>query len=311
MRTNKHLPLFLTVIAALSFIFPPILVKLLMSEINPIGALTIRFFIAACLFPAIIFFLKREKIKEILYPTKSELGHFAFLAFLLYGSMAIAFVAYYFIPVNKALLIFLMYPAFDSILAWMFLHEKIMKTDIASIALTIVGAYFIFGFKSDNVSIIGYSLSIIGMLLFAAYLVTSRSVGKQYHYYKRTAWLFIYCFFFLCLTFFFSGGIDVIFLLSGKAWILLFFFATVSTLLPYTCLSYSTAKIKSSVISIITELGPVLGIVFATWMFDEPFTNNMIIGSMFIGSAFFLSTIIEWFEEEEKGAKKCIKHFHH
>ncbi|PIN77172.1 hypothetical protein COV16_07095 [Candidatus Woesearchaeota archaeon CG10_big_fil_rev_8_21_14_0_10_34_8] len=309
---NKHVPLILTVIASLTFIFPPTLIKLLIDEISPIGALTVRFFIAALGFPIIISVIHKDKLKSVIYSNQKELAHFAAVAFLLCISMAVLFSSYYFIPANKAMLIFLIYPVFDSIFAWAFLKERIAKITIVAIILSVIGAYFILGVNVEGKShsIVGYILAILGMLMFAGYLVMSRSVGKHYDYYKRTTWLFIFSFFFLCIVFFFAGGIETIHKLSPVSWLWLIMFGTISTLVPYTLLSYTTAKINASVVSIIVLVGPALAIGLVTLIFNEPFTTSMIIGSVCVLAAFIITTLAEWYEEENIPKKKHKKHWY-
>jgi drug/metabolite transporter (DMT)-like permease len=311
--TNKHLPLFLTIVASLTFILPAALIKLLMDEISPVGTLTIRFFIATICFFIVIGFWDKKKLYSIIHATKDELEHFGFMSLFLFGNMALGFTAFYFIPANKGIMIWLMYPIFDSIFAWAFLHEKITKADMAAIVLTVIGAYFILGLNgNDDGSVIGYTLTIIGTMLFAGYLVMSRSVGKHYDYYKRTGWLFIFCFFFLCITFLLTGGISTVGELSNKAWLFLLLFGVGATLIPYMCLSYATAKIKSTLVSIIIVFGPVIGIGLVTWVFNEPFTTNMWIGGACVLGAFLIGSIIQWVEEEKiPRKKKHIKHLHH
>jgi drug/metabolite transporter (DMT)-like permease len=308
---NKHLPLFLTIIVAFCFIFPAAFVKILMDTMSPVGTLTIRFFIASIGFPLLIAIIHREKIKSILYPKSNELEQFALLALFLFLNMAVGFTSYYFIPANKALLIFLMYPIFDSILAWIFLKEPITKTDYAAIGLTVLGAYFILGLNGDGQeSLIGYGMMFISTIMFAAYLVKSRAVAKKFDYYKRTAWLFIFCFFYFLIIFSFTGEITIVFQLTGFQWLILAAFGIVSTLVPYICLSYVTGKVKSSTTSIIIAIGPVLGIWLVTYLFNEPFTRNMWIGGSCIVLAFMISAIVEWQEEEKTGKKKHMKHAH-
>ena len=118
---QMHFALFLTIITSLCLVFPPIFIKLLMNEISPIGTLTLRFLIAAPLFPLILLLYKPKKAKLILNTNQDELKHFALLALAFCLCATLYFVSFYFIPANQAMLLFLMYPVFDSLLAMIFL----------------------------------------------------------------------------------------------------------------------------------------------------------------------------------------------
>lgn len=301
-----HFALFLTGIASLSFAFPAIFVKLLMGELSPIGTLTIRFFIAALLFPVIVMFVKKNKLKAILHAKGEELKEFCILGFLLFASIAALFSSFLYIHANKAMLIYMMYPLFDGILAWLVLKEKITKADTVAMVCTIIGAYFIFWVNSAGEgNLLGYALATIGTMLFAVYSIFSREVGRCYEYYKRTAWLFIFCFFFFMIAFFITGNLQVILQLNAISWGWLLLFGIASTLIPYMCLSYATVYIKSSVISVILILGNVIGIGLISWLFSEPMTISIYLGAGFIIFGFVITTVAEWKEEERKYHHVC------
>lgn len=301
-----HFALFLTGITSLCFAFPAIFVKLLMGELSPIGTLTIRFLIAAALFPVIVMLVKKSKLKAILHAKGEELKEFCILGFLLFVAIAALFSSFLYIHANKAMLIYMMYPLFDGILAWIILKEKITKADTAAMVCTIIGAYFIFGMNSAGEgSIMGYALATTGTILFAGYSIFSREVGRCYEYYKRTAWLFIFCFFFFMIAFFITGSQKALLSLKPISWIWLILFGIISTLIPYMCLSYATAYIKSSVISVILIVGNVVGIGLVSWIFMEPITVPMYVGTGFIIVGFISTTVAEWEEEERKYHHVC------
>src|SRR3989338_2465412 len=303
---EMHFSLLLTAITSLCFAFPAIFVKLLMGELSPIGTLTIRFLIAAALFPIVVMIVKKNKLKAIVHAKGDELKEFCILGFLLFASIASLFSSFLYIHANKAMLIYMMYPLFDGILAWIVLKEKITKADSAAMVCTIIGAYFIFGMNStEEGSIIGYALATTGTLLFAVYSIFSREVGRCYEYYKRTAWLFIFCFFFFMVAFFITGNPKTILLLKPISWLWLLLFGVISTLIPYMCLSYATVYLKSSVISVMLILGNVIGVGLISWMFNEPITVPMYIGAGFIIFGFVITTVAEWEEEERKYHHVC------
>ncbi len=305
---QMHFALFLVIVTSLCFIFPAILIKLLMKEISTTGTLAVRFFIAALTFPLLLcFFSGKKKLYTVLYAGSVELKEYLLLGFALAASLTTLFASFNYINANKAMLIFMTYPLFDSILAWIFLKEKITNADLAAILATLTGAGFIFGLDIlffEN--IIGDGLVIIGTLLFALYLVLSRSIGKHHEYYKRTTWLFIFTFFFIAIGLYFTEYTLPLSKISAFGWFLLFVLGTLCTVLPYMCLSYATAYIKSSVVSIILLLGNIFTIALLSWIFSEQLTSKMYIGAGFIIAAFLVSTISELEDENRK-----YYHAHH
>ena len=85
---EMHFSLLLTGITSLCFAFPAIFIKLLMGELSPIGTLTIRFLIAAALFPVVVMIVKKNKLKAIVHAKRDELKKFCILGFLLFASIS-------------------------------------------------------------------------------------------------------------------------------------------------------------------------------------------------------------------------------
>jgi drug/metabolite transporter (DMT)-like permease len=305
---QMHFALFLAIVTSLCFMFPAILIKLIMDEISTTGALAIRFFIAAATFFIVLYVYSGKKsVKEIIRTDAKELKEYMLLGFILAASLTTLFASFTYINANKAMLIFMMYPLFDGVLAWIFLKEKITHADCGAVLATLIGSGFIFGIdilKFEHVT--GDLLVIIGTFLFAAYLVLSRSIGKHHEYNKRTAWLFIFAFFFLMIAFYFTESPVILFELKGMTWLWLILLGTACTVVPYMCLSYATAYIKSSVVGIILLLGNILSIGLVSIIFNETMTTNMYVGAGFILGAFLISTICEWQDENKR-----YHHAHH
>ena len=69
---QMHFALFLAIVTSLCFMFPAIIVKLVMDEISTTGALAIRFFIAAISFPIVLYFYAgRKSVQKIVYSEKA------------------------------------------------------------------------------------------------------------------------------------------------------------------------------------------------------------------------------------------------
>ncbi len=304
MSMNKlkqmHGALFLTILASLCFAFPAVFMKFLIKEMSPTTALTMRFFLAAVLFPLIVLFMHKKHIWRI---TFKDAKPFALLSFVLFGSTTALFYSFLYIPANIAMLIFITYPIVDSIFAWMFLYETITTYDWIAILLTLTGGYVIYG-NNITVHLLGYILALTGTVLFAAFLVLSRKYSKHHtkDVHKRTAWLFIFTFLFFAIAELFKLPSEILHI-SMNSWLWLFLLATISTVVPYVCLNYSTGLLKSSVVSLIIIFGHILSIGLVSIIFSEAITLNMYIGGVLISLAFLITTLAEWHSEE--------KRFHH
>ena len=99
---QMHGALALTILASICFAFPAVFVKLLMNQISPVGALSIRFFIAAVGFSIIVACIKKSKLIAILTAKGYELKDFCMLGFLLFTSLATLFSAFEYIAANIA-----------------------------------------------------------------------------------------------------------------------------------------------------------------------------------------------------------------
>lgn len=303
-----HTALLLTVITGLCFALPAPILKATMDEISPPGALAVRFFVAALLFPLIVYLWGgKKRIIQVFTAKQTELTHFFILSLVLAGSIITLFLSFLYMEANRALLIFMAYPMVDSVGAWIFLREKMSKADIGCGIFTAVGSFFLFGNGLGAKShIVGDMLIITATILFAVYLILSRKIGEKYEYYKRTTWLFIFAFFFFCIAFYATESTGVLTQLSPLTWSLLVILGIFGTVLPYMCLSYATAYVKSSVVSVILLLGNILSIGLVSWIFGEVITRNMWIGGGLIIVGFLITTIAEWEHEAER-----VRHHHH
>ena len=297
---QMHTALFLTILASFCFAFPAVFMKFLIKEMSPTTALTVRFFLAAVLFPLIVLVMHKKHIWKI---TLKDAKHFALLAFVLFGSTIALFYSFLYIPANMAMLIFITYPIVDSILAWLFLREKITTYDWIAILLTLVGGYVIYG-NNLTIHILGYALALTGTVLFAAFLVLSRKYSKHHtkDFHKRTAWLFVFTFLFFAVAEMFESPAEILHI-SLHGWLWLVLLATISTVVPYVCLSYGSGLLKSSVVSLIVIFGHISSVGLVSIIFHEYMTLNMYIGGALILFAFLITTIAEWESEE--------KRFHH
>ncbi|MFA6888499.1 MAG: EamA family transporter [Candidatus Woesearchaeota archaeon] len=297
---QMHTALFLTILASFCFAFPAVFMKFLIKEMSPTTALTVRFFLAAILFPIIVFFMHKKHVWDIKF---NDAKHFAVLGFILFGSTIALFYSFLYIPANMAMLIFITYPIVDSILAWIFLQEKITLPDWVAIALTLIGGYIIYG-NQLTVHVLGYALAGIGTVFFAAFLVLSRKLSQHHtkDFHKRTAWLFVFTFIFFAIAELFESPTEILHI-SSQGWLWLVLLATVSTVVPYVCLSYGSGLLKSSVASLIVIFGHISSVGLVSIIFHETMTLNMYIGGALILFAFLITTIAEWESEE--------KRFHH
>lgn len=301
---QMHGALFLTILASLCFAFPAVFMKLLIREMSPTTALTVRFFLAAVLFPLVVLFMHKKHVWKI---TLKDAKHFVFLSFVLFGSTIALFYSFLYIPANMAMLIFITYPIVDSIFAWLFLNETITTYDWIAILLTCIGGYIIYG-NNITLHLLGYILALTGTVLFAAFLVLSRKYGKHHtkDAHKRTAWLFIFTFLFFAIAGLLAGlfeSLSEILHISMNSWLWLFLLAIISTVVPYVCLNYSAGLLKSSVVSLIIIFGHISSIGLVSIIFHEAMTLNMYIGGALISLAFLITTLAEWHSEE--------KRFHH
>ncbi|MEK6984056.1 MAG: DMT family transporter [Nanoarchaeota archaeon] len=284
-------PELLVFIASVLFGFPAILTKMLIGVLSPIAVLTFRFLFLIISFPFIVCMLKRSSLSDLFSISKTEFKHFFFLSLFLVADMALFFQSFYYIEVSTALFLFLNYPVMLLLMARFFLKEKITATDIAATSISLIGIVLVFWSKLNlqDYSILGDLMVLSAALLWAGYIVMNRYSANGNHY-RKTFWIFLLnSAMFLPLLILFGNPVGFT-NIKIYHFLILTVLSVVSTLIPYTLLSYTADRVKSSTSSIILLFGPIIGVILSFVVLKEEVPFNVIAGGFLIVISAFIST---------------------
>ncbi|MDO5518729.1 MAG: DMT family transporter [Clostridium sp.] len=150
--------------------------KYALASIPPVTVLLLRYIIAiVVLIPMLMKKgrkpVKREHIKYFLII--GLLGYFVSIAFQLIGTSLV--------DSSLASLINSINPITISIMAAIFLKEKLECKKVISIALSVIGVYVILGTSGGSINYMGIGASILSVILWSAASIAIRKVSDEYN----------------------------------------------------------------------------------------------------------------------------------
>lgn len=86
------------------------------------------------------------------------------------------FTAVRLLPVSTAMFLFHCYPAFAGLFAWIFLHERVTRAYLASVAVIAIGLLLLLGASFRSVSVVGILTMMACAVTYALYAVLSQRV---------------------------------------------------------------------------------------------------------------------------------------
>jgi len=207
------------------------------------------------------------------------------LLFLIFGVSAIALQRVsYFYAVNlttatMAALLFYTYPVFVTLLASLFLKEKITIREVLAIILTFMGVAFVvrvYDTASLNANLFGIIFGMLSSLLFVLYFVIVKKLRNSY-----TSWtLTLYGdgIGALALTPIISFSFQQIITFPMQLWLLILIIAWVPSLVAYLLYSYALKHVKASKGSILSVIEPLSAALFSAVFLGENLESLQMIG---------------------------------
>ena len=185
------------------------------------------------------------------------------------------------------------YPIFVAILGALFFQTPLNKKIIITLLLTYLGLWLIFSQELEEkgtkatigvllvtASALNYSVYVlygkkvihaIGAMWFTALAMSVSSVFVLVYYGVLCDWSSL--------------------VISYEAWLWVTLLAFISTVIPSFMISTAIAKIGSAQTSIVGTLGPIITILLATFILDEPFTVYHALGILLIITGVMLLTV--------------------
>jgi len=285
------------IFASLFFATIPIFSTLLSIEgISSLEQSVIRLIFSSAILFAFIYlsktklhFNRKDSKLFFLYGFFISMSFFSYLSSISLGT-----------PVGEAVFLTYTQPIFAIILAKIFLSERIDKSKILAILLSVLGVVLIIRLwevKSFGLSLLGDIFAISNGFFYAAYIVVGRYFGTKgnYNHFVSTFWSFTFGAFWLfllsILSYFFVfdkvlGNFS--FSLSEMSWIYLIGLSAVSTVIPYILLNSGLKRISASNAGIILLVEPVFATILGALIFHQILTLWHLLGSMLIALSVFI-----------------------
>jgi len=230
-------------------------------------------------------------------PQSSIKNHFATIVFL-------GFIGYFlaswldlkgleYISAGLERLTLFTYPIFVAIFGALFFKIPITKKLYLTLFLTYLGLWIIFeqeAIVGNNNTLLGVVLVLLSALSFSFYVL----VGKRVIDSIGSLWFTAIA---MCVSsivvigyysIFFSWSAVVI---KPEAWIYIFCLAIFSTVIPSFMISEAIARVGAAKTGVVGTLGPVITILVAVVILNEPFTLHHAIGTLLVIFGVVLLTV--------------------
>lgn len=214
-----------------------------------------------------------------------------FLALVAFGFLfAVSSLTYYasfkYMDAGLASTLLFLYPLEVSVLMSLFFKEKMKKSVIASIVVSMVGVSLLYnGDRGFSVSSIGWLLVFISSFTYAIYIVMANRVNLQMGSVKMTFYAICFCLVFLLLySVTLGAGLPPLFT-QASSWGWGFMLGLVPTVLSLIFMVKAVKIIGSTPTAILGALEPVTAVAIGVTVFGETLTTRLIAGiALILGS---------------------------
>ncbi|MHB8107819.1 MAG: DMT family transporter, partial [Candidatus Cryosericum sp.] len=145
-------------------------------NLNPMQLLKERYVLASAI---LVILLAVSNWRLLLPHSWHEAGILlGFSAIFVTGPTLLYFTAVRLLPVSTAMFLFHCYPAFAGVFAWVFLHERVTRGYLASVAVIAVGLLLLLGANFKSVSMLGVVTMMGCAVAYALFAVLSQRISK-------------------------------------------------------------------------------------------------------------------------------------
>jgi len=282
---NVMLLVFITLAAT----FTPIFAKLSVSEISPISFGFFRFGTAAFLF---YITLKARKLN--LKFDKQDYPRLILLSLL-----CIPLNQFFFLTgvkmsyASHSGIIYSLNPVYAYIIAVLIKYEKFYYSKLFSILLTVIGIFFIFyeNFSQTDVNpdvLTGDILLLFAVLTFSMYLTLGKTIIEKYGALKSSTFVFLLGTFFFIPLFVYDLPNLTFENLTYKGIMGFFYLAVIVAYLTYFLWYYALRRIVISKLTTLSNISPLLTVLFSIIFLGEHISLFFIIGSVITLAGVFI-----------------------
>lgn len=271
--------------------FQPVVVKFIVAEMNPPTLVSFRYLLLS----ATLFLLMKITHKKDFIPPKS-----CWLPLIIMGITGVSlnngsqFTGLQYSTVANATLIAAMTPAVTSLLAFVFLRERLALLQWIGIIISISGAlYLISNGNLDAILHISFNLGdilfFVAQTSWAIYCLLSIRVMKKMSVLSVTAWAGVFGAIFIAIYGYFTCGLFI----PALSWKAMASFAYIVWLGGVGAMIFWNIGVKNvgaSTASIFLNIMPIVGIVTAAIMLNEIITIEECLGAVVILLGVYITT---------------------
>jgi len=205
------------------------------------------------------------------------------LGFLLALGWTFLFQAMKLIPIGNAVLLNYTAPVFVALLAPIILKERIRRTTLYALALSVAGILLISStqdFQVHDLSLLGVVLALSAGFVYALFVIYAKKTLTSLSGYSVA----LYSYSFSCV-FLVPSLIQVNLSISLSSWLLLLFLGVLNTAFAVTLYLKGLRLIKAQEAAVLTYIEPASAVVFGFLLLAQQPTLTMIAGGLLILSA--------------------------
>lgn len=261
--------------------FTPIFAKITVEEISPLSLGFFRFGAASLLFLITLKFRKQNlKFEKKDYPK-----------LVLLGILCIPFNQFFFLTgikmsfASHSGIIYSLNPVFAYLIAVSRKTEKFYVSKLIAISLTVIGIFFVFyeGFSRSSPGskvLTGDTLLFFAVLTFSLYLALGKEIIEKYGALKVTTFAFLTGSFFYIPLFIFDIHNLTLSNVTVKGLIGYLYLTIIVAYLAYFVWYYALKTVALSKITTMSNLSPLLTVLFSVIFLSEHISTYLIIGGI-------------------------------
>ncbi len=172
-------------------------------------------------------------------------------------------------------------PAVVAVFAWRFLHEKMDRTKLLALALTLIGCALVsraYDLRQVQLNILGLIVGIGTGFTFATYTLLGRIATRRNSAWTSLFYPFLFGTLFLLPANFFTRDFFPL-RASLDGWAVLIFLALVPTLGGFASYTIGLTHLPASVVSLLAAFEPVSTAIFAYFVFGEVLDAPQLVGA--------------------------------
>jgi drug/metabolite transporter (DMT)-like permease len=290
MKKTNLIPYLSVTLAMIFWSYTFIWYKVVYEFYNPITVVFFRLIISS-----IFLFVLMYPLKKLQKIQKSDIKYFILVAlfnpflYFLGESYGVKYVSTTIAAVMIATI-----PLFTSFMSSYFLHEKITKTNILGIFVSIIGVSFVIFNRGENIDVSPFGIGMLSLAVFAAvgYGVVLKKLTVRYNSisivtYHNFIGIFLFAPLFFILDFPELKATGF----SSEAWVPLLELAIFGSSFAFIFFTFAIKKIGIGKANAFTNLIPVITAVIAYFVLDEILNMNKITGIILVIGGLFLSQI--------------------